>query len=73
MKDIVQNFRDELWEIALNNISDSYSKVIVESLISNLPGVSAFLSAKNLLKIKNLKNHWGYTILEMKKSKEKIL
>lgn len=73
VKDIVQNFRDELWEIALNNISDSYSKVIVESLISNLPGVSAFLSAKNLLKIKNLKNHWGYTILEMKKSKEKIL
>lgn len=70
--DIVQGFRDELWEIALNNISDSPSKVLVESLISNVPILSALISAKNLINVKNFNSGWGYTILKMKKYNNKL-
>jgi len=45
------------------------SKVVVESLISNVQIVSAFFSAKKVLEINELRSHWGYTILNMKKNK----
>ena len=69
VEEIVQSLRNELWELALDNIEDSKSKVMVESLISNVPVLSSFISIKTLLKVDKLQNHWGYTILEMKKNK----
>lgn len=64
----VQMFKDELWELALDNIEDNKTKVVIESIISNVPFLSGLISAKNLLKVEKLQKHWGYTILQMKKN-----
>ena len=69
IEDSVQNLRDELWKLALDNIQDSKSKVVVESLISNVPAISSLISVGNLFKINKMRNHWGYTILNLKKNK----
>jgi len=69
IEDVVQNFRDELWKLALDNIQDNPSKVVVESLISNIPVLSSIISARNLFKVNNIRNHWGYTILNLKMNK----
>ncbi|WP_422543184.1 tetratricopeptide repeat protein [Methanosarcina sp.] len=68
IKEIVQGFRDELWKLALDNIEDNKTKIIVESLISNLPVLSSLFSARDLLKVSELHYHWGYTVLQLKKS-----
>lgn len=67
IEEVVQNYRDELWKLALDNIEDRQSNVIIESLISNIPFLSSLFSARDLLKVKKLQNHWGYTILQLKK------
>lgn len=69
IEETVQSFRDELWELALDNIEDNKSKIIVESLISNFPILSYLFSARDLLKVSKLQKHWGYTILQLKKNK----
>lgn len=68
IKEIIQEFRDELWKLALDNIEDNKTKIIVESLISNLPVLSWLFTAKDFLKVNELHNHWGYTILQLKKN-----
>jgi len=67
IEEIIQSFRDELWKLALDNIEDNKTRVIVESIISNLPVLSYLFSARDLLKVNELKNHWGYTVLQLKK------
>ncbi|WP_406655672.1 hypothetical protein V7O62_07720 [Methanolobus sp. ZRKC2] len=67
IQEAVQNLRDELWNLALDNIEDNKYKVIVESVISNLPLVGSLISGKNLIKVEQLHKHWGYTILNMRK------
>jgi len=66
-EEIIQSFRAELWNLALDNIEDNKTKIIVESLISNLPVLSSLFSARDLFKVNELKNHWGYTVLQLKK------
>ncbi|MDY0277309.1 MAG: tetratricopeptide repeat protein [Acholeplasma sp.] len=68
IEEIIQGFRDELWKLALDNIEDNKTKIMVESLISNLPVLSSFFSARDLLKVNELQNHWGYTVLQLKKN-----
>ena len=68
VEDSVQNLRDELWKLALDNIQDCKSKIIVESLISNVPPISLLISVGNALKINKMRKHWGYTILNLKKN-----
>lgn len=68
IEEIIQGFRDELWKLALDNIEDNKTKIIVESLISNLPVLSSLFSARDLLKVNELQDHWGYTVLQLKKT-----
>ena len=68
IEEIIQGFRDELWKLALDNIEDNKTKIIVESLISNLPILSLLFSGRDLLKVNELQNHWGYTVLQLKKN-----
>lgn len=67
IEETIQGFRDELWKLALDNIEESKTKIIVESLISNLPVLSYLFSTRDLLKVNELQNHWGYTVLQLKK------
>jgi len=68
VESIVQIFKKELWDLALDNIEDNKTKVIIESIISNVPYLSNLISARNLLKVEKLQKHWGYTILHIKKN-----
>lgn len=68
IEEIIQSFRDELWKLALDNIEDRQSNVIIESLISNLPVLSLLFPARDLLKVNELQKHWGYTVLQLKKN-----
>lgn len=68
VESIVQTFKKELWDLALDNIEDNKTKVLIESIISNVPYLSNLISARNLLNVEKLQKHWGYTILQMKKN-----